>query len=305
MSKANKSVRIVEMGLRDGLQNEKKVLSVEQRTELFSQFIKAGLKNIEIGAFVSPKWVPQMAGTDQLVEQIDQKFNLKSKKFEGSVLVPNEIGMQNALKTNIKEVAVFISATEAFSKANINCTIAESLERSKKVLALAKKNKIKVRGYISVCFGCPYEGKVSEAVVIKLAKELIKMGCFEVSIGDTIGIANPLLVENFFKKLVKVIPKKKIAGHFHDTRGLALANIYASYRQGIAVFDSSTGGLGGCPYAKGATGNVATEDVISMFHSMGVSTGIDLAQIVKTSHWLETVMEKPMSSKIAKVMKEI
>lgn len=306
MSKANKSVRIVEMGLRDGLQNEKKVLSVVQRTELFEQFVKAGIKNIEIGSFVSPKWVPQMAGTEELVNKIDQKFKLASnKKIETSVLVPNEIGMQNALKTNIKEVAVFISATESFSKANINCTIAESLEKSKKVLALAKKNKIKVRGYISVCFGCPYEGKVSEAVVIKLAKELIKMGCYEVSIGDTIGIANPLQVENFFKKLVKVIPAKKIAGHFHDTRGLALANIYSSYRQGIKIFDSSTGGLGGCPYAKGATGNVATEDVVYMFHQMGISTGIDLAQIVKTNHWLEGVMEKPMSSKIAKIMKEV
>lgn len=302
MSKSTQ-IKIVEVGMRDGLQNEKINLSVYQRLELFKFLFDSGIKNIELGSFVSPKWVPQMAGTEDLLKKIDQKYNLNVGQFEGSVLVPNEIGLSSALKSKVPEIAVFISSSEAFSKANINCSIAESLERARKVIIAARKHKIKVRGYLSVCFGCPYEGVVPEAQVVRLARELIKMGCYEVSIGDTIGIAQPLQVERLFKKLKKVIPIKKLAGHFHDTRGLALTNIFAAFKLGIKIFDSSIGGLGGCPYAKGATGNVATEDVVYMFHQMGYMTGVDLRYLIEATAWLETVMKRSMSSRISKILK--
>ena len=220
----SKPVRIVEVGLRDGLQNESTNLSVDQRFELLKKLIDAGTNTFELGAFVSPKWVPQMAVTSELVKKYFSKYK-NSKKLRSSILVPNEQGMQQAIESGVKEVAIFASSTEAFSQKNINCSIAESFERFKPIMALAKKNKIKVRGYLSVCFGCPYEGKVSEAKVVALAKKIIQIGCYEVSIGDTIGIANAGQVESLFKKLKKVIPANKIAGHFHDTRGQALANI--------------------------------------------------------------------------------
>ncbi|MBC7456651.1 MAG: hydroxymethylglutaryl-CoA lyase, partial [Bdellovibrionaceae bacterium] len=233
-------VKIVEVGLRDGLQNESTILSIEQRFHLLKQLLDAGVKNFEIGAYVSPKWVPQMAGTDQLVKKYLHSIPASDlKKINASVLVPNELGVLKAIESGVKEVAVFISSTETFSQKNINCSIAESLLRVKSVMALAKKNKIKVRGYLSACFGCPFEGEVSESKVVELAKTLYKMGCYEVSIGDTIGVANPAQVERIFKKLKKVIPAAKLAGHFHDTRGLALTNILTAYKIGIKIFDSS------------------------------------------------------------------
>lgn len=294
-----KSVRIVEVGLRDGLQNESTILSVEQRMELLSRLIEAGTKDFEIGAFVSPKWVPQMAVTSELIQLFQKKF--KSKKLNSSVLVPNIQGLKLAMDAGISEVAIFASSTESFSQKNINCSIAESFERFKPIMAMAQKQKIKVRGYLSVCFGCPYEGKVSEAKVVALAKKMIQMGCYEVSIGDTIGVANVGQVESLFKKLKKVIPAKKLAGHFHDTRGQALANILLAYKLGITTFDSSLGGLGGCPYAKGATGNVATEDVVYMFNGLKVKSGLNLKKLIDTNRWLNPQMNHPLPSMVGKV----
>lgn len=294
-----KSVRIVEVGLRDGLQNESTVLSAQQRLDLLSRLIDAGTKDFEIGAFVSPKWVPQMAVTSELIQLFQKKYN--SKKLNSSVLVPNMQGLKLAMDAGISEIAIFASSSESFSQKNINCSIAESFERFKPIMEMAKKQKIKVRGYLSVCFGCPYEGKVSEAKVVALAKKMIQMGCYEVSIGDTIGVANVGQVESLFKKLKKVIPAKKLAGHFHDTRGQALANILQAYKLGITTFDSSIGGLGGCPYAKGATGNVATEDVVYMFNGLKVKSGLNLKKLIDTNRWLSPQMNHPLPSMVGRV----
>lgn len=297
---ADKKVKIVEVGLRDGLQNESTMLTVLQRFELLEKLVQAGTKTFEIGAFVSPKWVPQMGVSKELTELALSKFP-DQKKYHASVLVPNEIGMKGALETGIKEVAIFASCTETFSQKNINCSIEESFQRFEPIIKMAKKNKIKVRGYLSVCFGCPFEGKVSEKKVIELAKRLYKMGCYEISIGDTIGVATIQQVNSIFKKLKKVIPVSRLAGHFHDTRGQALANILAAYNLGVRTFDSSIGGLGGCPYAKGATGNVATEDVVYMFEGMHVSTGLNLSKLIEINRWLEPQINHALSSRVGKV----
>ncbi len=294
-----KPVRIVEVGLRDGLQNESTVLIVEQRMELLSRLIESGAKDFEIGAFVSPKWVPQMAVTGEMIQLFQKEY--KTKKLNCSVLVPNMQGLKLAMDAGINEIALFASCSESFSQKNINCSIAESFERFKSIMAVAKKQKIKVRGYLSVCFGCPYEGKVSEAKVVSLAKKMIQMGCYEISIGDTIGVANAGQVESLIKKLKKVIPAKKLAGHFHDTRGQALANILQAYKLGITTFDSSLGGLGGCPYAKGATGNVATEDVVYMFDGLKVKTGLNLKKLIEINRWLNPLMDHPLPSKVGKI----
>jgi len=302
---AVKKVTIVEMGLRDGLQNEKVVLDSATRLEILKKLLDAGSRRIEVGAFVSPQWVPQMAGSKEVTTAalLLQKNKQAPKNSEFSVLVPNEKGMLMALETGIKEIAIFAASSESFSKKNINCSIDESFERFKPVMALAKKHKIKVRGYLSTCFGCPFEGKVSEAKVVQLAKRLHQLGCYEISIGDTIGVANAAQVESLFKKLKKAVPTKKLAAHFHDTRGQALANILAAYKLGIQVFDSSIGGLGGCPYAPGAAGNVATEDVVYMFEGMGVKTGIDLNKMVAMNPWLTEKIQHTLPSKVGKVGK--
>lgn len=297
----SKKIQIVEVGLRDGLQNEKQIIDSKIRTEMAARLAKAGATRIELGAFVRAEKIPQMAGSKEIILSVLQQQKQKSipAKAEFSALVPNERGMLDALETGIKEVAVFASCSESFSKANINCSIEESLQRFEPVMKLAKKNKIKVRGYLSVCFGCPYEGVVAEKKVVELAVKLYKMGCFEISIGDTIGVANPKQVENLFKKLKAKIPAKKLAGHFHDTRGTALANIMAAYNLGIRVFDTSLGGLGGCPYAPGSAGNVATEDVVYMFKGMGIDTGIDLNQYIAANHFISEQMKKSLPSKVS------
>ncbi|KHD88659.1 MAG: hydroxymethylglutaryl-CoA lyase [Bdellovibrio sp. ArHS] len=298
-----KSVVIVEMGLRDGLQNEKNVLDSDTRVEFAKRLIEAGTKRVEIGAFVSAKWVPQMAGTAEVIAKTHSlvKSGAISKKIEFSVLVPNERGMQDAIESGVKEVAIFAACSESFSLKNINCTIDESFKRFEPVMALAKKHKIKVRGYLSTCFGCPFEGKVPEARVLKLAQRMHKLGVYEISIGDTIGVADVGQVESLFKKLKKVVPVKKLAGHFHDTRGQALANILAAYKLGVNVFDASLGGLGGCPYAPGATGNVATEDVVYMFHGMGVKTGLNLDKLIQMNSWVAEKIRHPLPAKVGKV----
>lgn len=297
------TVVIVEMGLRDGLQNEKTVLDSDTRVEITKRLIAAGTKRLELGSFVSPKWVPQMAGTAEVVAKTFalQKSGAISKKLEFSVLVPNEQGMLEAIQSGVKEVAIFAACTESFSLKNINCSIDESFARFVPVMALAKKHGIKVRGYLSTCFACPFEGKVSEAKVVKLAQRMNKLGVYEISIGDTIGAANVGQVESLFKKLKKVVPVKKLAAHFHDTRGQALANILAAYKMGIRVFDASLGGLGGCPYAPGAAGNVATEDVVYMFQGMGVKTGLDLQKLIDICPWMAEKIQHPLPSKVAKV----
>lgn len=294
------SVKIVEVGLRDGLQNETTNLTVQQRYQLLEKLIDSGVRNFELGAFVSPKWVPQMAVTGAFVHKY-LNGSLNKKNNSASVLVPNEQGMLQAIQAGVKEVAIFAACSESFSKKNINCTIEESFQRFESVMKLAKKHKIKVRGYLSTCFGCPFEGKVDPKKVIQLAVRMHKMGVYEISIGDTIGIANAGQVQSLFKKLIKVISAKKIAGHFHDTRGQALANILAAYQVGIRIFDSSIAGLGGCPYAPGATGNVATEDVVFMFDGLNVKTNLNLKKLVATHRWLQPKMNHPLSSKVGRV----
>ena len=252
-----KQVRLVEVGPRDGLQNEKQPISVADKVRLVDELSAAGLGYIEVGSFVSPKWVPQMAGSAEVFAQIRQLPDVTY-----AALVPNLRGFEAAVQAGVKEVAVFAAASEAFSQKNINCSIAESLERFVPVMDAAKQQGIRVRGYVSCVLGCPYEGAVPAEQVASVARELFAMGCYEVSLGDTIGTGTAGETRRLFEVVGRDIARDKLAGHFHDTYGQALANIYASLLEGIGVFDSSVAGLGGCPYAKGATGNVATEDVL-------------------------------------------
>lgn len=292
----SKKIQIVEVGPRDGLQNESQIIDVSHRLELIKKLSLSGLKRIEIGAFVSPEWVPQMQGTMQLCQLAlaQQQTGKLPKSAKFSVLVPNSRGMADALQVNIPEVAVFGACTETFSKKNINCSIEESLKRFREVIRLAKSKKIKVRGYLSVAFGCPYEGRVDEKVVVQLVRKMKALGVYEVSIGDTIGVATPRQVESLTKKLIRAVGVKFIAMHFHDTRGTALANVLTAYNLGVRVFDSSIGGLGGCPYAKGASGNLATEDLVYMFEGMQVSTGVNLKSLIELRPWIESQMGKKL-----------
>ncbi len=294
-------IKILEVGPRDGLQNEAKALTVAQRIQLISKLSDAGLVNIEIGAFVSPKWVPQMTGTNKVVKSIYKKQSSGSigKGVKFSSLVPNIHGMQEAIKTPIKEIAIFAACSESFSKKNINCSIKESFERFAEVIKVARKNKIKVRGYLSTAFGCPYEGKVSQARVVSLIEKLLDMGIYEVSVGDTIGVATPKQVEQLLKKS-KHISNSKIAMHFHDTRGTALANVLKSLDMGIIKFDSSIGGLGGCPYARGASGNLATEDLAYMLQGMGLNANIDIEKMVKIKLWIEKILGRELPSHVGR-----
>ncbi|MGE0632643.1 MAG: hydroxymethylglutaryl-CoA lyase [Pseudobdellovibrionaceae bacterium] len=295
-------VTIVEVGLRDGLQNEAQILEASIRIEFARKLAVAGLKRIELGAFVHPDWVPQMAHSgllfDKAHEMQKEKTFPKGVRFSG--LVPNEKGMNDALKYRSEEIAIFAACSESFSKKNINCTIEESFERFKPVVALAKKNKVKVRGYLSTCFGCPYEGRVSVKQVAKVTEMMAAMGVFEISIGDTIGVANPKQVRDILKVLNKIVPAKKLAGHFHDTRGTALVNIYEALDQGLTTFDSSLGGLGGCPYAPGALGNVATEDVVYMLDGLGIKTGVDIEKLIELNQWISSKMNRTLPSRVGK-----
>lgn len=295
-----KNVKIVEVGLRDGLQNETTNLTAQQRLDLLARLIDAGIKNFELGAFVSPKWVPQMAATqDVVLGYLNSSFY--DKKYSASVLIPNEKGMQSAVQTKISEIAIFAACSEGFSKENTNCTIEESFQRFVPVLKLAQENNMKVRGYLSTCFGCPFDGDVPEEKVMQLAERMNQLGVYEISIGDTIGVAHAGQVQSLFTKLKKVVPSEKLAGHFHNTRGQALANILAAYEIGIQTFDSSIGGLGGCPYAPGASGNVATEDVVYMFNGLKVHSGLDLQKLIDTHRWLQPQMDHRLSSKVGRV----
>ena len=292
-----KSVRIVEVGPRDGLQNEKGEVPTAIKLELIERLADAGLQAIEATAFVSPKWIPQMADHIEVLERIRRKPGVSYP-----VLTPNLKGFEAAKAAGATEVAVFGAASEAFSKKNINCSIAESLDRFQRVVENALKEKIKVRGYISCVVGCPYEGEIKPGKVAEIAGALYDMGCYEVSLGDTIGVGTPGKTQVMIEACLKRVPAEKLAGHYHDTYGQALANIYASMEIGVATFDTSVSGLGGCPYAKGASGNVATEDVVYMLHGLGIETGIDLDKVVDTGTWISSVLKRNPGSKAGRAI---
>ena len=292
-----KQVRVVEVGPRDGLQNEKMELPTKVKLELIERLADAGLPAVEATAFVSPKWVPQMADHTEVLEGIRRKPGVAYP-----VLTPNLKGFQAALAAGATEVAIFGAVSEAFSKKNINCSITESLERFRPVAEAAKAAKVKLRGYLSCVLGCPYEGDVPPQKVAEVAGALYDMGCYEVSLGDTIGVGTPGKTQQMIDAVAKRVPIERLAGHYHDTYGQALANIYASLELGVATFDSSVAGLGGCPYAKGAAGNVATEDVVYMLHGLGIRTGVDLDKVVETGQWISSVLGREPASKAGKAI---
>ena len=287
-------VKIVEVGPRDGLQNEKTPLTLEQRKDFILDLIQTGLKSIEVGSCVSAKWVPQMAESDVLFAQLPQDPNIQF-----SLLTPNLKGFESALAVGCKEVAIFTAASESFTRKNINCSIDESLEKFADVMAAAKANDIKVRGYVSCMVDCPYEGAIDPQQVVKVSKRLLDMGCYEVSLGETIGTATPDRVKKVWDACLAELDSQVLAGHFHNTYGMAIANIYQSLNQSIRVFDSSIAGLGGCPYAKGASGNVATEDLYYLLSRMGFETGINLDALMHASRNISQVLKRNNPSNYA------
>jgi len=289
------TVRLVEVGPRDGLQNEAQPISVADKVRLVDDLTDAGLSYIEVGSFVSPKWVPQMAGSADVFAGIDQRAGVTY-----AALAPNLRGFEDALAAGVKEVAVFAAASEAFSQRNINCSISESLQRFEPIMQAARSHGVRVRGYVSCVLGCPYEGKVSAEQVAPVAKALHDMGCYEVSLGDTIGTGTAGDTRRLFEVVSAVVPREQLAGHFHDTYGQALANVYASLLEGISVFDSSVAGLGGCPYAKGATGNIATEDVLYLLQGLGIDTGIDLDRLITAGQRISAVLGRANGSRVAR-----
>ncbi|MDX3969286.1 MAG: hydroxymethylglutaryl-CoA lyase [Bradyrhizobium sp.] len=290
-------VRIIEMGPRDGLQNEKTPVSVEARIAFVEALVAAGLKTVEVGAFVSPKAIPQMASSDAVLRGVT---HIKGAEFH--VLVPNEKGYDAARAAGAKVVSVFAAASEGFSRANINCTIAESIERFKPVLARARADGIPVRGYISCVLGCPFDGEIKPKAVADLANTLFELGCYEISLGDTIGVGTPSKAREMLRAVSASIPPARLAMHFHDTYGQALANLYAGMEEGVRVIDAAAGGLGGCPYAPGATGNVATEDVVYMLEGMGIRTGVDLDLLLAATNAMSGVLGKPPVSRVASAL---
>jgi hydroxymethylglutaryl-CoA lyase len=310
-------VKIVEVGPRDGLQNEVHPISVEQKLQLIRRLQHAGIRNLEVGAFVSPQWVPQMANSDQILKELakEQKFNKKTK-VKYSVLVPNRKGLESALHYHevIDEIAIFAAASEAFSQRNINSTIQESMHRFQDVIrhlqefnssTRSDQTPIRVRGYVSTVIACPYQGSISPAQVARVVEQLLDLGCYEISLGDTIGVGTPGTVKNMLKQVVGVATPNQLAMHFHDTYGQALANILAGMEHfEIYTVDSSVAGLGGCPYAKGASGNVATEDVVYMLEGMGISTGIDLQSLVDAGMYVcQALGDRPNGSKVSLAFK--
>jgi hydroxymethylglutaryl-CoA lyase len=293
----NRKVRIVEVGPRDGLQNEPGEVPTAVKLELIERLADAGLPAVEATAFVSPKWVPQMADHTEVLERIRRRPGVSYP-----VLTPNLKGFEAARAAGATEVAIFGAASEAFSKKNINCSIAESLERFRPVAKAALTANIRVRGYVSCVLGCPYEGEVAPERVADVAAALYDMGCYEVSLGDTIGVGTPGRTRAMIEACAKRVPVGKLAGHYHDTYGQALANIYASLEIGVTTFDSSIAGLGGCPYAKGASGNVGTEDVVYLLHGLGVETGVDLGKLVGIGQWICGVLGREPSSKVNKAL---
>lgn len=293
-----KSVRIYEVGPRDGLQNEKEAISTPVKIELIDRLSETGLRHIEATSFVSPKAIPQLGDAADVMAGITRK-----KGITYPVLVPNERGMEGALAAGVSEIAVFTAASESFTKANINATIDESFQRFAPVIETAKAGGIKVRGYVSCAAGCPFEGKVDPARVAEVSARLYEAGCYEISLGDTIGVGTPPVIETMLHEVLASVPAEALALHMHDTYGQALVNIYAGIQMGVTVVDSSVAGLGGCPYAKGATGNVATEDVLYMLHGMGIDTGVDLHKIIETAWFIAGHLGRKPASKLAIALK--
>ncbi len=288
-------VRLVEVGPRDGLQNEAQPIPVADKVRLVDDLTASGVAYIEVGSFVSPKWVPQMAGSAEVFASIEQRAGVTY-----AALAPNLRGFEDAVAAGVKEVAVFAAASEAFSQRNINCSISQSLERFEPIIEVARAQGVRVRGYVSCVLGCPYEGSVRAEQVLPVARALHQMGCYEVSLGDTIGTGTAGDVRRLFEVVAGHIPRAQLAGHFHDTYGQALANVYASLLEGISIFDSSVAGLGGCPYAKGATGNVATEDVVYLLDGLGIETGIDLQRLIEAGQRISTVLGRANGSRVAR-----
>jgi hydroxymethylglutaryl-CoA lyase len=283
------SVKVVEVGPRDGLQNEKVTIPAQAKIDYITALSDAGLRIIEAGAFVSPKWVPQMADTGDVYRNIP-----KDPGVEYPVLVPNMKGLDRAIEAGVTSIAIFTAASETFNKRNINMSIDESFENYAPVAARALEEGMRVRGYISTAFGCPYEGEVAPEKVLEVSARLLDLGCYEVSVGDTIGVGTPMQVQGVIGMLRQVIPASKLAMHFHDTRGTALANTLAALEMGIATFDASSGGLGGCPYAPGASGNLATEDLIYLLDGMGIETGVDIRKVVTASQIIGPYLDHPL-----------
>ncbi|MFT3760748.1 hydroxymethylglutaryl-CoA lyase [Thauera sp.] len=293
------AVRIVEMGPRDGLQNEKRLVSTDTKVELVRRLEAVGLKAIETTSFVSPKWVPQMGDNTEVLGRV---LAGAVAGVSYPVLTPNLKGFEAALAAGATEVAVFGAASESFSRKNINCSIAESLERFRPVTEAARAAGIRVRGYVSCVAGCPYEGEIAPQAVAEVAATLLEMGCYEISLGDTIGSGNPASISRMLEAVMRRVPVERLAGHYHDTYGMAVANIHASLQMGVAVFDASVGGLGGCPYAAGASGNVATEDVVWLLNGLGITTGIDLDALVDVAAWISAELEREPASRVARAV---
>ncbi|UCV08038.1 hydroxymethylglutaryl-CoA lyase [Dechloromonas denitrificans] len=290
-------VKIVEVGPRDGLQNEKQVVPTAIKIELIERLAEAGLRVIEATSFVSPKWVPQMGDNTAVMQGIK-----RHPATVYPVLTPNLQGFDAAVQAGATEVAIFGAASESFSQKNINCSIAESLKRFEPIVSAASALEIPVRGYVSCVVGCPYQGAIAPAQAASVASRLFAMGCYEVSLGDTIGVGNPASIQRMIEACARLVPIEKLAGHYHDTYGMAIANIHASLQLGMAVFDSSIAGLGGCPYAKGASGNVATEDVVYLLQGLGIETGIDLAKLAAIGEWISTSLNRPNGAKAGRAL---
>lgn len=290
-------VRIVEVGPRDGLQNEPQIVPTSVKLELIERLASAGLRDIEVTSFVSPKWVPQMADQTEVVRGLVRRPGVNF-----AVLTPNQKGFEAAMAAGAKEVAVFAAASEGFSRKNINCSIDESLDRFVPLMEAAARLGVRVRGYVSCVVSCPYDGITSPSAVAHVAKRLHEMGCYEVSLGDTTGAGTPADVLRLLESVAAVVPMERLAGHFHDTYGMAVANAHASYQFGLRVFDSSVGGLGGCPYAKGATGNVATEDLLYLFQGLGVSTGVDLDALAACGAWISEQLGRANGSHVGQAL---
>ncbi len=292
-----KRVKLVEVGPRDGLQNEAGEVPAATKLELIARLADAGLRHIETTAFVSPKWVPQMADHDAVMRAVPRRAGVIY-----SALTPNLKGFEAALAAGAQEVAVFGAASEAFSQKNINCSIAESLQRFEAVMQAAKTANIPVRGYVSCVLGCPYQGEVAPQTVADVAAALFEMGCHEISLGDTIGVGTPLKTQRMIEAVARRVPVEKLAGHYHDTYGQALANVLASLELGVATFDSSVAGLGGCPYAPGASGNAASEDLVYLLQGLGIETGVDLDALAQTGDWISGVLGRPSRSRVAQAL---
>jgi hydroxymethylglutaryl-CoA lyase len=293
-------VKLVEVGPRDGLQNEKEMVSTATKLELIDRLVRTGLRDVEVASFVSPKWVPQMADHVEIMAGLPPANRYPDVNY--SVLTPNIKGFEAAVAAGAKEVAVFAAASEGFSQKNINCSISESIQRFVPLVDEAKRLGIRVRGYVSCVIACPYDGPIAPENVAQVASRLLDLGIYEVSLGDTIGVGTPASVSRMLETVSRAVLAGQLAGHYHDTYGMAVANVYASFQFGLRTFDSSIAGLGGCPYAKGATGNVATEDLVYLFDGLGAQTGVDLDALIDCAAWISTVLGRAPNSRVARAM---